>query len=129
VAFCSNCGAEISEQAPVCPKCGHPRYTPRAAGRTEGGAVASLVLGILGIIACPLVLSIPAVIVGTQARAKIRQDPSLEGEGMARAGVILGWIGIGIAAAGIIIAVAALAFSFNSNDFDFQNAIVQQLRI
>ena len=24
MAFCSNCGTELSEHAPACPKCGHP---------------------------------------------------------------------------------------------------------
>ncbi len=107
MAFCANCGSEVSDQAPVCPKCGHPRTAPRS-GRTEGSAVAALILGILGITTCPLILSIPAVIVGNQARAKIRLDPTLEGDSLARAGVVLGWIGIGLAALGIAIGLLAL---------------------
>ena len=43
-----------------------------------------------------MVLSIPALIVGNQALTKIKQDPTLQGEGLARAGVILGWIGVGL---------------------------------
>jgi hypothetical protein len=81
----------------------------------EGTAVAALILGIFGIIGCPLILSIPALIVGNQALAKIRQDPTLEGEGLARAGVILGWVGIGIfvvVAAAAIIALAVGSFDF-----------------
>jgi hypothetical protein len=78
----------------------------------EGSAVAALILGIFGIIACPLILSIPAVIVGLQAQAKIRQDPSLQGEGLARAGVILGWVGIGIFVVGAALAIIALAIGF-----------------
>jgi len=113
MAFCANCGTEMSDQASACPKCGHPRVQA-AAGRTEGSAVAALVLGILGIMACPLILSIPAVIVGNQARAKIRQDPTLEGEPLARAGIILGWIGIGLAAVGIIAAILALTVLHHS---------------
>jgi uncharacterized protein DUF4190/zinc ribbon protein len=123
VAFCANCGTELSDQAPACPKCGHPRIAPRV-HQTDSGAIISLILGILGIIACPLVLSIPAVIVGNRARANIRQDPNLEGESMARAGVILGWVGIGFAAVGIVVAVLALLFVRNSGYSDpFQNAI------
>ena len=106
--FCANCGAEVSDQAPACPKCGHPRAGV-GVRRTEGTAVASLILGILGITACPLILSIVAVILGSQARAKIRNDPTLDGDNLARAGVILGWVGIGMAALGLIIAVLALA--------------------
>jgi hypothetical protein len=113
MAFCANCGTELSEDARACPKCGHPRS---AAGttRTEGTAVVALVLGILGITTCPLILSIPAVIVGSQARTKIRTDPTLEGESLARAGVILGWVGIGLAAVGIVFAILALVFSVSS---------------
>jgi hypothetical protein len=75
----------------------------------EGSAVAALVLGIFGVISCPLILSIPAVIVGNQARAKIRSDPSLDGDGLARAGVILGWVGIGLAVVGLVAAILAFA--------------------
>lgn len=125
MAFCSNCGTELSDQAPTCPRCGHPRAPARVAPRpAEGTAVAALVLGILGIIACPVVLSIPAVIVGNQARAKIREDPTLAGDSMARAGIILGWIGIGLAALGIVIAIIALALSVSTGGLDdFQNAM------
>jgi hypothetical protein len=110
MAFCANCGTEMSDQAAACPKCGHPTFTPRTVRRTEGSAVAALVLGVLGIVACPLVLSIPAVIVGTQAKAKIAADPTLDGEPLARVGVILGWVGIGLAALGILIFVLVLSF-------------------
>jgi len=94
--------------------------------QTDGGAIVALVLGILGIIACPLVLSIPAVIVGSRAQQNIRQNPGLEGEAMARAGVILGWIGIGLAAAGIAVAVIALVAAVSGGGVDvepFQNAL------
>lgn len=112
MAFCSNCGTQISEEATACPQCGHPRAvaqpsaTPR---RTESNAIASLILGILGIITCPVILSIPAIILGNQAQQKIRQDPSLEGEGMARAGLILGWVGVGLGALGVVFAIIAIA--------------------
>lgn len=107
MAFCANCGSEMSEQAPACPRCGHPRGV-LSTRRTEGTAVASLILGVLGVVSCPLILSIPAVILGSQAQSKIRADPGLEGEGLARAGVVLGWIGIGLAALGVLIFVLAL---------------------
>lgn len=114
MAFCSHCGTEMSDAAVACPKCGQPRQLPRVANRTEGSAVASLVLGILGIIACPLVLSIPAVIIGNQAKRKLAEDPTLEGESMARVGVILGWVGIGLAALGLAIAIVGIALSLST---------------
>lgn len=48
---------------------------------------------------------------GSQARTKIRSDPTLEGESLARVGVILGWVGIGLAALGIVFGILALALS------------------
>lgn len=122
--YCSNCGTEMAEQAASCPSCGHP--APRAqratgARRTEGTAVASLVLGIAGFVVCPLITSILAIVFGNQAQRKIAQDPSLEGEGMAKAGVILGWIGVALFAVGIlffIIVIASGGFSTQGPSFD-----------
>jgi hypothetical protein len=51
---------------------------------------------------CPVVCSIIAVVVGYQARRRLQDDPTLEGEGMAKAGVILGWVGIAV---GLIVIV------------------------
>ena len=115
MAYCESCGNQLSDQATACPKCGHPRGGVAPARRMEGSAVAALVLGIFGVISCPLILSIPALIVGNQALAKIRQDPTLDGEGLARAGVILGWIGVAFALIGILVAVLALATGFWSS--------------
>ena len=114
MVYCENCGNQLSEAATSCPRCGHPRGGGAAIRRMEGTAIVALVLGIFGVISCPLVLSIPAVIVGNQARVKIRNDPSLDGDGLARAGVILGWVGIGIAALALIGGIIALVVGSNS---------------
>jgi hypothetical protein len=118
LVYCENCGNQRSELATACPKCGHPRGGSVTTRRMEGTAVAALVLGIFGIISCPVVLSIPAIIVGNQARARIREDPSLDGEGLARSGVILGWVGIGLALAGVAVALLALAFGVFSSEYN-----------
>jgi hypothetical protein len=56
-------------------------------------AVISLVMGILGWTVLPFIGSIGAIITGHLARAEIRRRPQqLEGDGMALAGLILGWI-------------------------------------
>lgn len=124
MAFCANCGTELSAEATACPKCGHPRFAA-AARRTEGSAIAALVMGILGIVGCPLILSIPAIIVGNQARNKIRSDPSLEGDAMARAGVILGWIGIGVFAVGAVLALLFIVIGVSTGGYsgEFRNAM------
>jgi len=61
--------------------------------QTSTTAVLSLVFGILGWIALPFIGSIVAIICGHMARAEIRRAPpnSFEGDGMAIAGLILGW--------------------------------------
>ena len=59
-----------------------------------------------------VVLGIPAVIVGRNAQRAIRaSNGTLSGEGMARAGVIMGWINIGLSVLALlgIIAFFALA--------------------
>src|SRR5690349_10248385 len=97
MAFCSNCGTQMSDTASSCPNCGHPSGRGAAAvygTRTEGLAITSLILGIAGFLVCPLVLHILAIVFGNQAKTKIRNDPTLQGDGMAQAGIVLGWIGI-----------------------------------
>jgi hypothetical protein len=69
-------------------------------------SILSLVLGILGLIfVLPVVGPVGAVISGNMALRQIREHPELtpsNNEGMARAGIILGWIGIAIAALGLL---------------------------
>ena len=77
--------------------------TPVAAlTQTESSAVASLVLGILGFVACPVVCSILAIVFGNQAKNRIRANPALEGENLAKAGIILGWVGVGLSILGVV---------------------------
>lgn len=112
MAFCENCGRELSDRAPSCPNCGHPSgTTSHATGhrRTEGSATASLVLGIAGLVVCPLVCSVLAIIFGNKAKGKIAADPNLEGEGLAKAGVILGWIGVGLGVVTALLFIAAIS--------------------
>ncbi|HEX7599212.1 MAG TPA: DUF4190 domain-containing protein, partial [Polyangia bacterium] len=74
-------------------------------------AIFSLVLCILGLFPpiLPLVGPIAAVVTGTIARKEILAHPELySGEGMARAGIILGWIGIGLA----LLACLAMVLGF-----------------
>jgi hypothetical protein len=70
-------------------------YQPQQ--ESSGKAVASLVLGICGLVVCPLVLSMLAVIFATQARTEIRESRGrLGGASNAQAGLVLGWIGIAL---------------------------------
>ena len=121
--FCANCGRDLSPSAISCPNCGHPgpaagsaAVSAPASKRTEGFAIASLVCGILGFFGVPIVGSILAIVFGSVARKRIAQDPNLGGTEMARAGMIIGWIGavLGILA---IVLVIVLAFAVSNSNF------------
>lgn len=66
--------------------------------RTSGTAIASLVLGISSWVAVPILGAIAAVICGHLARSEIRRMPPnvLEGDGMAIAGLILGYANLAL---------------------------------
>ena len=67
-----------------------PQFVPIR--RTNGLAIASMVLGILWIY---WIGSILALIFGYVARSQIRERGD-SGDGMAIAGIVLGWVGLGI---------------------------------
>ncbi len=64
------------------------------AGRVPGNAVAALVLGLVGLVVCPFVCSVAAIILGVQARQRIDRTPGLTGRGQATAGIVLGVVGL-----------------------------------
>ncbi len=67
-------------------------------------ALVSLITGILGLTFMPFLGSIIAVITGPMAQKEIGQSHgTLGGDGLAKAGTILGWIGIGLGILGICI--------------------------
>lgn len=78
----------------------YPYAPPRP---TNGMAVASLVLGILWLY---WIGSILALIFGYVARQQIRERGE-GGDGMAVAGIVLGWIGVGVMAVFVVIFVLA----------------------
>jgi len=58
-------------------------------------AIWALVLGIVSIVMCGPLTAIPAVICGHMARAKIKEEPDKwTGDGMALAGLIMGYFSI-----------------------------------
>jgi Domain of unknown function (DUF4190) len=83
------------------PPPGYPPYP--APQRTNGMAIASLVLGILWIY---WIGSILALVFGYIARSQIKQRGEA-GAGMALAGIILGWVGLGFLVLALIAGVAS----------------------
>jgi hypothetical protein len=77
---------------------------------TSGLAITSLVLGIVGLMFVPILASIPAVITGHMARAEIkRSEGDLEGDGMAVAGLITGYLSLIFWAILVVLLVVMLA--------------------
>lgn len=102
--YCEKCGAKHDERAMKCANCGYDfsRNTRadvpqagNAVASTPGVAVASLVLGLLGLFCFVPIFGIPAIICGHVARKQInRSSGRLTGGGLALAGLILGYVGI-----------------------------------
>lgn len=101
--------------------------------KTAGTAVTSMVLGILSLLTCFLgiLFAIPAVICGHVAKGKIKKSQgTLGGDGMALAGLILGYIGIGLTLTlyPLWMAIAIPAFVKARNTAQ-QNVCINNLRM
>jgi hypothetical protein len=87
-----------------------------AAPQTNQKALWSMILGILGIVCCGIFAGIPALILGNSAKKEIASSGGAQtGDGMAKAGVILGWISIAFSILGIIFVIATGALSNAGN--------------
>ncbi len=139
--FCFKCGSAMADDANACPSCGTPASAaalqpppppasippqgppvapappyvpaqPMPAQPTEDKAVISLVLGILSLVSLSIIAGIPAIILGNQSRKNIRASAGrLGGEGMATAGIVMGWVSVGLAAVIAIIVVLVIIFA------------------
>lgn len=97
-AFCLACGTTVQSSAPPV------AYGPPI---TNGKAVASLILGLLSFV-LSLFTGIPAIILGHISRTEIRKSAGrMTGDGMALAGLILGYISV--AWIPIVLIIAAIA--------------------
>jgi type II secretory pathway pseudopilin PulG len=82
-----------------------PTTTP---GKTDGKAVGSLVFGILSWTPLTILAGIPAVILGHVSRSAIKKSQGkLKGEGIALAGLIMGYLSV--LAIPVILIIAAIA--------------------
>ncbi|MEO8160500.1 MAG: DUF4190 domain-containing protein [Arenimonas sp.] len=71
--------------------------------RTSSLAIVSLVSGLLGWTLLPWLGSLVAIITGHMARAEIRRESeTTEGDGMAVAGLVLGWAMVAISVLALV---------------------------
>ena len=77
--------------------------------KTSNLAITSLVSGILGWTLLPFLGAIVAVITGHMARSEIRRsNGALDGDGLAVAGLVMGWISLALVVLGLFILFAFL---------------------
>ena len=93
-------------------------YTPGAMGspqpmaprESSSIAIISLIAGILGLFMIPVIGSIVAIITGGMAKRDIRASSgTIGGEGLATAGVVMGWIGLVLWGFSICIIILSVA--------------------
>ena len=101
--YCNNCGAPNPDESAFCNKCGNrlvpqqsmpqqSQVTAAPTRKTNGLAIAALVLGIASFLPPFAICSIPAIILGVIALNQLKKEPAVEGKGMAMAGLICGSI-------------------------------------
>lgn len=79
---------------------------------TSSMAIASLVTGILGFFG-PVVFSLIAIITGYAARKDTRAAaPSVSGDGLATAGIVMGWIQIGLVVLVVCVSLVLVLLGF-----------------
>jgi hypothetical protein len=77
-------------------------------------AIISLISGIVGFTIFPIVASIVALVTGYAARKETRAiPPQVSGDGLATAGIIMGWVQVGLGVIGLCLAAAFFIFGLS----------------
>jgi hypothetical protein len=69
-----------------------------AVARTDGYAIASIACSAVAFFGAFIIGSILGIVFGKMAQTRLAADPTVGGEGLAQAGIILGWVGLAIGA-------------------------------
>ncbi|HKY77779.1 MAG TPA: DUF4190 domain-containing protein [Acidimicrobiia bacterium] len=89
-----------------------------AVPRTEPFAIASVVCAVANFFGIFLIGAILGIVFGKIAQKNIAQNPSLEGAGLARMGIIIGWVGLGLLIAFFVLAFGLLGVFSSSTESD-----------
>jgi hypothetical protein len=113
---CPWCAEDIKPGALVCKHCGRDVHGGNSRSGTNGYAIASLVLSLVSLAG---IGSILAIIFGFIARGQIRESRGNQtGNGMAMAGIIIGFIGLIALAIWVVVLIGA-ANSVDSYSYDY----------
>ena len=129
--LCPKCNYSNQDFDTVCINCGSPlennEYNnfvsnPPMPAKTNGFAIASLILGISSIVLCCCYLGAItgplAVVFGFLAKNKIRNSGGTEkGDGLALAGIITGFVGFGIFVLFIVLALVGAGGQLFSREY------------
>ena len=74
-------------------------------------ALGSLIAGILGLTILPLIGSIGAIVLAGMADSELATNPSLDGKGLAKAGRIMGYIGVALGLCGCLFTIISFIFA------------------
>jgi hypothetical protein len=78
-------------------------------------ALVSLITGILSYVALPVIGGIIALITGYMARNETRAvPPTASGDGLATAGIVLGWVNVALAVLGLCLFILIMLLSFGA---------------
>jgi hypothetical protein len=90
-----------------------PQWTGyQPAPPTPGNAIASLILGIVSIVLCPIITAVIGLILGYQSKREIDNSGGrLGGRGVALGGIITSWIGLAIYTPILILIIVGIAAS------------------
>ena len=137
---CNQCGQPLPENSQFCGRCGRavatqsgvaaavPAASPSyATPETSGLAIGSLIAGIFSFI---FPAAITAIVLGHIARSNIRKSAGrLAGDGMALAGLILGYMGLAFIPVILIIAAIAIPNLLRARIAANESSAVNSIRI
>ena len=94
---------------------GYPGYA--APRKTEGNAIAALVLAVCSFVVCPLIPAVVALFLASSAKRNIAaSNGALDGESLVTAARIVAWINIGLCLLGIVLAVVLIIVAAATSD-------------
>jgi hypothetical protein len=103
-----------------------PGVSPYAPPRTEGTAIAALILSIVSWVFCPIIAAVVALVLAHVAGNKIDASGGrLTGAGIVRAAQIIAWIHIGLAT----VAMVGIAIALAANDSSDSMRVVHTLLV